>query len=96
MLKKSVRKIVWIIIGIWLCGLLSAANAAATGNDEDGSERYCCFINDDGVVFDTGDGKYSDRILWTKFSQDALKLLANDPNLVKKHRGYTDFARTVH
>jgi hypothetical protein len=38
-------------------------------------------FNDDGVIFHTPDDKYTDRIAWTKFSQDALKLLANNPKV---------------
>jgi hypothetical protein len=82
MLKKPVRKIVWIIIGIWLCGLLSAANAEIyTLSDGTQITGDVISFNDDGVVFRTGDDKYTDRVLWTKFSQDALKLLVKNPKL---------------
>lgn len=76
------RKLVWIIIGLWLCGLLATANAE-TYNLTDGTSITGDVIsfNDDGVVFRTGDDKYTDRVLWTKFSQDALKLLAKNPKI---------------
>jgi len=38
-------------------------------------------FNDDGVIFRGADDKYTERIPWTKFSQDALKLLARDPKI---------------
>ena len=37
--------------------------------------------NDNGIVFRLSVDQYSQRIPWTKFSQDALKLLANNPKL---------------
>ena len=76
------RKLVWIIIGLWLCGLLATANAE-TYNLTDGTSITGDVIsfNDDGVIFRTGDDKYTDRVLWTKFSQDALKLLAKNPKI---------------
>lgn len=41
--------------------------------------------NDDGVTFHTPDDKYTDRIPWTKFSQDSLKAFVKDPKLnIKK------------
>jgi hypothetical protein len=37
--------------------------------------------NDNGVVFRLEGDKYSPRVPWTKFSQDALKQLANNPKI---------------
>lgn len=37
--------------------------------------------NDNGVVFRLEADKYSQRVPWTKFSQDALKQLANNPKI---------------
>jgi hypothetical protein len=37
--------------------------------------------DDHGVVFRLDVGKYSQRVPWTKFSQDALKQLANNPKI---------------
>jgi hypothetical protein len=80
--RNFVRKFVRIIIGLWLCGMLVAAKAE-TYNLTDGTSINGDVIsfNDDGIVFRTGDDKYTDRVLWTKFSQDALKLLAKNPKL---------------
>jgi hypothetical protein len=82
LIKHFVRKLVWIIFGLWLCGLLATARAE-TYQLTDGTSLTGDVIsfNDDGIVFRTGDDKYTDRILWTKFSQDALKLLAKNPKL---------------
>jgi hypothetical protein len=38
-------------------------------------------FDDIGVKFRMGDGSYSDRVAWTKFSQDGLKTLANNPKI---------------
>jgi len=82
LIKDFVRKIVWIIIGLWLCGLLATAQAE-TYQMTDGTSVQGDVIsfNDDGVVFRTADDKYTDRVIWTKFSQDALKLLAKNPKM---------------
>ena len=37
--------------------------------------------NDNGIVFRLEGDKYSQRVPWTKFSQDALKQLANNPKI---------------
>jgi hypothetical protein len=37
--------------------------------------------NDNGIVFRLEADKYSQRVPWTKFSQDALKQLANNPKI---------------
>jgi hypothetical protein len=81
MLKRFfVRKILGIIIGFWLCGLIATASAE-TYQLTDGTSVTGDIIsfNDDGIIFHTADDKYTDRVPWTKFSQDALKLLAKDP-----------------
>lgn len=82
LIKSFVRKLVWIIIGLWLCGLLATANAE-TYQLTDGTSITGDVIsfNDDGIIFRTGDDKYTDRVIWTKFSQDALKLLAKNPKI---------------
>jgi hypothetical protein len=37
--------------------------------------------NDNGIVFRLTEDQYSQRVPWTKFSQEALKLLANNPKV---------------
>ena len=37
--------------------------------------------NDNGVVFRLEVDKYSERVPWTKFSQDALKQLSKNPRI---------------
>ena len=78
------RKIILLIFGLWLCGLLTAANAdTGTYQLTDGTSITGDVIsfNDDGIIFKIGDDKYTDRILWTKFSQSGLKLLAKNKKL---------------
>lgn len=86
------RRILWIIIGFWLCGIF-AANCADTYQLTDGTSVSGDVVsfNDDGVLFHTTDDKYP-RIPWTKFSQDALKLLANDAKFNGREPRIRDYA----
>lgn len=81
-LRSFVRKILWIIIGFWLCGLPGIASAE-TYQLADGTSVTGDIVsfNDDGVMFHTSDDKYTERISWTKFSQDGLKVLAKNPKV---------------
>ena len=76
------RRIFWTISGFWLCGLLVAAGAD-TYPLTDGTSLTGDVIsyNDNGVVFQLDVDKYSQRVPWTKFSQDALKQLADKPKI---------------
>jgi hypothetical protein len=77
-----VRRILWTIFGFWLCGLF-AAIGADTFPLTDGTSITGDVIsyNDNGIVFRLSEDQYSQRVPWTKFSQDALKLLANNPKV---------------
>jgi hypothetical protein len=77
-----VRRISWIIFGLWLCGLLGAAGAD-TFSLTDGTSLTGDVIsyNDNGVVFRLDADKYSERVPWTKFSQDALQQLSKNPKI---------------
>jgi hypothetical protein len=72
-----VRRIVWSIFGLWLCGVFIAA-AADTFQLTDGKSLTGDVIsyNDNGVVFRLEVDKYSERVPWTKFTQDTLKQLS--------------------
>ena len=76
------RRFLWTIFGFWLCGLLAAAGAD-TYQLTDGTAVTGDVIsfNDNGIVFRLNVDQYSQRVPWTKFSQDALKLLANNPKV---------------
>ena len=76
------RGIFWTICGFWLCGLLAAVGAD-TFQLTDGTSVVGDVIsyNDNGVVFRLDVDKYSPRVPWTKFSQEALKLLVNNPKI---------------
>jgi hypothetical protein len=77
-----VRRIFWTISGLWLCGLFVAVGAD-TFPLTDGTSVTGDVIsyNDNGVVFRVEVDKYSDRVPWTKFSQDALKQLSKNPKI---------------
>ena len=76
------RRFFWTIFGFWLCGLL-AAIGADTFQLTDGTSVVGDVIsfNDNGIVFRLNVDQYSQRVPWTKFTQDALKLLANNPKV---------------
>jgi hypothetical protein len=77
-----VRRFLWTIFGFWLCGLLAAAGADSYSlTDGTSVTGSVISYNDNGIVFRLNEEQYSQRVPWTKFSQDALKLLANNPKL---------------
>lgn len=76
-------KLLWTISGLWLCGLLAAVHAA-TFSLADGTSLTGDIVqfNDVGIIFRTADDKYTDRMPWTKFSQDGLtQLSAANPKI---------------
>ena len=76
------RRIYWIISGLWLCSLLAALGAdTITLTDGTSLSGDVISYDDKGVVFRLDVDKYSPRIPWTKFSQDALKLLSKNPKI---------------
>jgi hypothetical protein len=77
-----VRRIFWTISGLWLCGLFVAVGAD-TYPLTDGTSLTGDVIsyNDNGIIFRVDVDKYSQRVPWTKFSQDALKQLATKPKI---------------
>jgi hypothetical protein len=77
-----VRRIFWTIFGLWLCGLFVAAGADTFPLTDGTSVTGDVISYDDhGVVFRLEVDKYSPRVPWTKFSQDALKQLAANPKI---------------
>jgi hypothetical protein len=76
-----VRKILWLIFGLWLCGQLLAARAE-TFTLADGTPLTGDIVrfDDNGMMFRLADDAYT-NVLWTKFSQDALKQLSNNPKV---------------
>ena len=76
------RKLIWAISGLWLCGLLVAAGAGsfplADGTTVSGE---VVSFNENGIIFRLDGDKYTDRLPWLKFSQDGLKQLAQNPKI---------------
>jgi hypothetical protein len=77
-----VRKILCAILGCWLGGLLvvvaadsfSLADGTTVGGD-------IVSYTDNGIIFRTGEDKYTDRLPWIKFSQAGLQQLAQNPKI---------------
>ncbi len=91
------RKILWIIFGFWVCGLLSIANAETyTLTDGTSVSGDIISANDDGVIFHTPDDKYTDRLSWTKFSQEALKILDKNPKVAPYAEPFIETPPTAH
>ena len=76
------RRIFWIISGLWLFGLLVAAGADTFPLTDGTSVTGDVISYDDhGVLFRLSVDKYAPRVPWTKFSQDALKQLSKNPKI---------------
>ena len=77
-----VHRIIWIILGFWLCGLLGAVGAETYAlTDGTSITGDVISYNDNGIVFRLDVDKYSERVPWTKLSQDALKQLSANPKI---------------
>jgi hypothetical protein len=76
-----VLKILWTISGIWLCGLLASVHAD-TFSLADGTSLTGDIVrsSDTGLALRLSDDVYT-NVLWTKFSQDALKQLSANPKI---------------
>jgi hypothetical protein len=76
-----VRKILWTIFGGCLCGLLVAARAD-TFQLIDGTPLTGDIVtfNDSGITIRAANDSYT-NVMWTKFSQETLKQLSNNPKI---------------
>ena len=75
------RKILCIISGLWLCGLLLAAQADTfTLGDGATLTGEVIRIADSGLTIRLDDNTYT-NVLWTRFSQDGLKQLSANPKI---------------
>src|SRR5581483_7457988 len=73
------RKLLGAFFAIWICSL--AAIGAEQYSLADGTTVSGEIITVDasGVMFKTGPDTYTEKMPWTKFSQDGLKQLAQNP-----------------
>lgn len=75
------RKILGIVFGFWLGGLLLAAGAESLSlTDGTSVTGDVVKYDDNGVLIRTPQDAYT-NVLWTKFSQDALKQLGQNPKI---------------
>jgi hypothetical protein len=78
------RKLYCLCLGLWLCGLLAGSARAETYQMSDGVSLTgeVVSFNESGMIVRLSGDKYSDRIAWTKLSQDTLKKLAENPKIL--------------
>ena len=76
------RKFFWLFSGLWFGGLLLLAARADTFPLADGSSVSgdIIKITEAGLTFRQADATYT-NLLWTKFSQEGLKQLAQNPKI---------------
>ena len=79
--KTAMRKLLWSILGLWLCGLLSAGADTLQLTDGTTVTGDPISYTDNGVILREADDSYTDRLPWLKFSQASLKLLAQNPKI---------------
>ena len=73
------RKLLWILLSLELCGWLTAAGADTYGlTDGTAITGDIVMFNDSGVTLRTLTDSYT-NVVWPKFSQDALKQLGKNP-----------------
>jgi hypothetical protein len=79
------RTISCLCLGLWLCALIPGISRADTYQLTDGQilAGEIVSFNESGLVVRQADNKYSDRTPWTKFSQDDLKKLAQNPKIAQ-------------
>jgi len=76
-----VRKRFWTIWGLGLCGWLIAARADTLQlNDGSSVSGDIVLFNDAGITLRTPSDSYT-NVVWPKFSQSALKQLAQNPRI---------------
>jgi hypothetical protein len=74
-----VRKLFWTLLSLGLCGWLTSARADTFGlTDGSAVSGDIVMFNDGGVTLRTLTDSYT-NVVWPKFSQDALKQLAQNP-----------------
>jgi len=80
-----VRKLHFICIGLLLCGLLLGIARAETFQLADGESLSGEIVsfNESGLVMRQPDGKYSERIPWSRFSQADLKKLGENQKITQ-------------
>lgn len=77
------RKTLSFFMGLFFGGLMALSVHAETYQLSDGTSLTGSIIsfNENGPVLRLEDGKYSDRVAWSKFSQDNLKKFQADPKI---------------
>src|SRR6185437_8480434 len=73
------RKILGVALALWICGWFAVRGADYSLADGTTTSGEIVSADNTGVVFKTSPDTYSEKMAWTKFSQDGLKQLAQNP-----------------
>jgi hypothetical protein len=73
------RKMFGVVLALWICGGFAALGADYSLADGSTVSGEVVSADNNGVVFKTGPDTYSEKMPWTKFSQNGLKELAQNP-----------------
>jgi hypothetical protein len=89
-----VRRTLWTIFGLWLCGLPLGARAD-TFPLADGTSLTGSIVKstDTGLMLHTPGDTYT-NVLWTKFSQDGLRQLARFPKIAPLVEPFIEIPRS--
>lgn len=90
--KPTVRKFQSFCLGVLLCGLLAGFAQGETfqllnGQSISGAPTS---FSEKGVLFKLEDGSYSERTAWDKFTQEALKKMAEIPKAAAFTEAYIE------
>jgi hypothetical protein len=73
------RKILGAFFAIWICSLAAVGAEQYSLADGTSVSGEIVTVDANGVMFKTGPDTYTEKMPWSKFSQDGLKLLAQNP-----------------
>jgi len=90
-----VRNLKFISLALLVAGLATRVIRADTFQLTDGQSLTGDIVsfNESGLIVRLPDDKYSDRILWTKFSQADLKKLAQNPKIAPMVEPFIDLSQ---
>ena len=80
---------------VWLAAVIARADTFQLLDGQSLSGDIVSF-NESGLVLRLPEGKYADRVPWTKFSQDDLKKLGRNPKIMPLIEPFLDVSQEAH